>query len=131
MGANAQLIQVRGLPQCEPGQRRRPMQRLGSSNLTEIQSMATKYHPATQFRDEIAALISEVETCMRSVQTNRDREFSFQHEAFQERCEQANSRTSRLKNKTRSEWSMRSGDAHRIQESLKLSLAYFRGRPAS
>jgi len=111
------------------------MQRLGSSDLTEIQSMATKHHPATQFRDEIAALISAVENCMRSVQTNRnqdrDREFNFQHEAFQERCDQASSLTSRLKNKTRSEWSMRSGDAHRIQESLKLSLAYFRGRPTS
>jgi hypothetical protein len=106
------------------------MQRLGWSDLTEIQSMAKKHHPVTQFRHEIAALISEVETCMCSVQPNRDREFKFQHKAFQERCDQANSLTSRLKNKTRSEWSMRSGDAHRIQESLKLSLAYFRGRPA-
>jgi len=68
---------------------------------------------------------------MRSVQTNRDREFNFQHEAFQERCDQAKSLTSRLRDKAYSEWSMRSGDAHRIQESLKLSLAYFRGRPTS
>ena len=91
--------------------------------------MATKNHPATQFRSDIAALIAEVEACMRSVPTNRDREFDYQHEAFRERCHQAKTLVGRFGPTNRAEWFLRSGDAQRIRESLKLSLAYFRTRP--
>jgi len=66
---------------------------------------------------------------MRTVPTIRDREAEFQHEAFRERCSQARTLAGRLAAANRSEWSLSSGDAYRIQESLKLSLAYFRGRP--
>ncbi len=66
---------------------------------------------------------------MRSVPTSRDREAEFQHEAFRERSRQARTLVGRLAAANRSEWSLRSGDAYRIQESLKLSLAYFRDRP--
>ena len=91
--------------------------------------MKSKNHPASQFRYDIATLIAEVETCLRSTPTNRDREFDYQREAFRERCHQAKSLVGRFGPTNRSEWSLRSGDAHRIQESLKLSLAYFRSRP--
>jgi len=87
--------------------------------------MATKNHPVTKFRSDIAALIAEVENCMRSVPATRGREAELQHEAFRERCCQAKV----LAAANRSEWTLRSGDAHRVRESLKLSLAYFRGRP--
>ena len=91
--------------------------------------MTAKKHPVSQFRRDIAALIAEVEDCMRSTPSSRDREFDFQREAFRERCRQAKRLAQRLAADNRSEWSLRSGDAHRIQESLKLSLTYFRGRP--
>jgi hypothetical protein len=95
----------------------------------KTRSMATRNHPASQFRYDIAALIAEVETCMRSTAGNRDREFDLQREAFRERCHQAKTLVGRFGPTNRSEWSLRSGDAHRIQESLKLSLAFFRSHP--
>jgi hypothetical protein len=91
--------------------------------------MSKNKHPVAEFRHEIALLISEVEACMHSTRSKRDREFEYQHEAFHERCRQARALASRLNLDNRSEWSLCSGDAHRIQESLKLSLAYFRRQP--
>ena len=63
---------------------------------------------------------------MRTVSPAQNREAAFQREAFRERCHQARVLASRLAAANRSEWSLRSGDAHRVQESLKMSLAYFR-----
>jgi len=93
--------------------------------------MATKSHHATKFRSEIAALIAEVEACMPSTPARRDREFDYQREAFCERCRQAKMLADRLAARNHAEWSLRSGDAHRIRESLQLSLNYFRGRPSA
>jgi len=93
--------------------------------------MATKSHPASQFHAEIAALIAEVEACLRSTPVRRDREFDFQREAFNERCRQAKTLAARLAARNRTEWSLRSGDAYRIRASLQLSLNYFRGRPSA
>jgi len=89
--------------------------------------MAAKTYPETQFRSDIAALIAEIETCMGSASTNR--ESVLQREAFRERCHQAKTLAGRLAQANRSEWFLRSGDAYRIHESLKLSLAYFRNHP--
>jgi len=91
--------------------------------------MATKDHPVNRFRSEIATLIAAVESCMPSQQPDQDREFGLQREAFRERCQQAKTLASRLGVDNRFEWCLRSGDAHRIEESLKLSLAYFRRCP--
>lgn len=90
--------------------------------------MTTKNYPVSQFRTEIAALIAEIEACMPAEPTRRDREFNFQHDAFRERCQQAKTLAGRLGIAGRTEWSLRSGDAYRIEQSLQLSLAYFRGR---
>lgn len=86
--------------------------------------MAVKDHPETRFRSEIVALIAEIENCLGSAPTNR--ESDLQREAFRERCRQARALVGRLTEGKNSEWRLRSGDAHRIHESLKLSLAYFR-----
>lgn len=88
--------------------------------------MATKNHPASKFQSDIVALIAEIEACMPAAPKKRDREFSYQHDAFHERCDQAKMLGDRLGMPNGSEWFMRSGDAYRIEESLKLSLAYFR-----
>jgi len=89
--------------------------------------MAAKDHPETQFRSAIAALIAEIETCLGAAPTNR--ESDLQREAFRERCHQARTLAGRMADTNRSEWLLRSGDAYRIQQSLKLSLAYFRNHP--
>ncbi len=90
--------------------------------------MAQKDHPATKFRHEIKALIAEVEACMPPVSKDCDREFNLQREAFDERRQQATALSGQLGIAQHSEWCMRSGDAHRIHEALKLSLTYFRGQ---
>jgi hypothetical protein len=89
--------------------------------------MALKNYPETQFRSDIADLIAEIETCLGSAPTTR--ESDLQREAFHERSHQARTLAGRLTEANRSEWFLRSGDAYRIQESLKLSLAYFRNHP--
>jgi hypothetical protein len=89
--------------------------------------MATTKFPITQFRCDIAALIAEIETCLGSAPPNR--ESDLQREAFRERSHRAEELSGRLADPHRSEWSRRSGEAHRIHESLKLSLAYFRNHP--
>ncbi len=91
--------------------------------------MAAKNHPVAQFSTEIAALIAAVEDAMQPVPSHRDREFNFQRDAFRERCQQAKMLADRLGATSHSEWSLRSGDAHRIRKSLQLSLDYFRRHP--
>lgn len=79
-----------------------------------------------QFRAEISRLIAEIEAYMRPDVDTGDREFFFQREAFQERRGQAERLTERLASYRKSQQSLLEGDAHRIRESLKLSLDYFR-----
>jgi len=90
--------------------------------------MTTDSEPTAEFRSEIAALIAEVEACLGRSHGAGDREYRFQEQAFRERCHQAKhlacSDTGQW-----TDWQLRSGDAYRIAESLRLSLAYFRNRP--
>lgn len=80
-----------------------------------------------QFRADISRLITEIEACMRPAEDPQNREFSFQQEAFQERRNQAKRLSKRLAMCRKSQQPLLEGDAHRIHESLKLSLNYFRG----
>ncbi len=89
--------------------------------------MATKNDPGSQFESDIVALIAEIEACMPAAPKKRDREFRYQSEAFHERRQQAKMLADRLGMVDSSEWFMRSGDAYRIEASLKASLAYFSG----
>ena len=79
-----------------------------------------------QFRAEISRLIAEIEAYISPDAESENREFYFQREAFQERRSQAERFTNRLESYRESQQSLLEGDAHRIQESLKLSLDYFR-----
>ena len=79
-----------------------------------------------QFRTEIDRLIAEIEAHMRPEMETGNRESTFQREAFQERRSQAERLTKRLASYRKSQQPLLEGDAHRIQESLKLSLDYFR-----
>jgi hypothetical protein len=91
--------------------------------------MTSSQHPVRRFRSEIRRLIEEIEACIHARQPDGDREYRFQAEAFQERCGQAEQLTEQLDTgkDDDSGWSRRDGDAYRIQESLQLSLDYFRG----
>ena len=88
-----------------------------------------------EFGTEIRKLIAEIKSCIKSQrgksqQDAGDREFDLQWQAFGERCDQAKHLTRSLESsgpgEADSQWSLRDGDAHRIEESLKLSLDYFR-----
>ncbi|MDH3512600.1 MAG: hypothetical protein OER85_17280 [Gammaproteobacteria bacterium] len=79
-----------------------------------------------QFRTEISRLIAEIEAYMRPDADTGDREFFFQREAFQERRSQAERLSERLASYRQSQQPLLEGDAHRIRDSLKLSLDYFR-----
>ncbi len=79
-----------------------------------------------QFRSEISRLIAEIEAYMRPDMGTGDRESFFQREAFQERRSQAERLSERLASYRKSQQPLLEGDAYRIQESLKLSLDYFR-----
>lgn len=87
--------------------------------------MTTDDEPTAEFRAEIAALIDEIEACLGRAHDRQDREYRLQEQAFRERCRQARhlacSDTGQWK-----DWQLRSGDAYRITESLRASLAYFR-----
>lgn len=92
--------------------------------------MASTKHGIAQFRTEIRNLIAEIKSYIQSRDETRDREFDLQRQAFRERCDQADHLTRSLESgrpdEGESRWSLRDGDAHRIEESLKLSLDYFR-----
>jgi hypothetical protein len=93
--------------------------------------MASTKSTIAQFRSEIKHLIDEIKSCIHSDRENADREFDLQQQAFRERCNQADDLTTYLGSAPdgdESRWSLRDGDAHRIEESLKLSLDYFRHR---
>jgi hypothetical protein len=92
--------------------------------------MASTKYGIEQFRAEIRNLIAEIRSCIQSQDETRDREFDLQRQAFRERCDQAAHLTRSLESggpdESEIRWSLRDGDAHRIEESLKLSLDYFR-----
>jgi hypothetical protein len=93
--------------------------------------METSKYGVAQFRSEIRRLIAEISTCIRADRNAAaDREYDLQQQAFEERCRQAEqlARTlgSATPGKADDPWAFRDGDAFRIQESLKLSLDYFR-----
>jgi hypothetical protein len=92
--------------------------------------MASTKYGIAQFRTEIRNLIAEIKSCIQSQDELQDREFDLQRQAFHERCDQAHHLTRSLESGQPDEseirWSLRDGDAHRIEESLKLSLDYFR-----
>jgi hypothetical protein len=97
--------------------------------------MAGSKNPIKHFRTEIRKIIAEIEACIRVSRSTPDREYEFQRRAFEERCGQAEQLTTTLEpaasGGAKARWSVRDGDAHRIQESLKLSLDFFRGVPGS
>ncbi|MDH3977664.1 MAG: hypothetical protein OEU86_04060 [Gammaproteobacteria bacterium] len=82
---------------------------------------------AAEFSAEIAEIIAEIEACLPR-RPAADREDDFQQQAFQERRHLAECLTSDLSGSTKNEWSLRSGDAHRLRQALKHSLTYFRKR---
>lgn len=90
--------------------------------------MAADDEPTAEFQSETAALIAEVEACLIRSREQRDREYRYQKQAFRERCEQAR-RLARRDTGRWTDWQLRSGDAYRVTQSLRLSLAYFRNRP--
>ena len=90
---------------------------------------ATK-SPTNRFRAEIRNIITEIEACIGLGQGGQDREYRFQRRAFEERCSQAEHLTAALgpaaSGNAQTWWLLHDGDAHRVHESLKLSLDYFR-----
>jgi DNA-binding transcriptional MerR regulator len=88
-------------------------------------SRSTKF--IRQFRTEVGRLIAEIEACMRHDSDSGNRELDLQREAYEERRDQAERLSRRLASYRESQQFLLEGDAHRIQESLKLSLDYFRG----
>ena len=88
--------------------------------------MAANSPQKQDFTTNITALIAEIKSCLRTARPSPDREARLQREAFRERCRQARSLANRLSAGSEQEWSLRSGDAHRIQQSLRHSLHYFR-----
>ena len=88
--------------------------------------MATQRPLGQTFNSNIAALIAEIESCLNVSRPYADRESRLQREAFRERSRQARNLARRLASASEQEWSQRSGDAHRIQQSLRHSLQYFR-----
>jgi hypothetical protein len=79
-----------------------------------------------QIRTEIGRLIAEIEAYMRPDPVAGDRELFFQREVFQERRSQAERLSERIASYRKNQQSLLEGDAHRIKESLELSLNYFR-----
>ena len=98
----------------------------GYTSVTDILSMAAQRPHGHHFNIRIAALIAEVEACLQHSLPAGDRESRLQREAFRERCHQARKLAERLATAGEHEWSLSSGDAHRIHRSLQHSLAYFR-----
>ena len=82
----------------------------------------------SQFRADIRKLVDEIEKHVRPHRGSpiMDRELGFQYEAFAERCDQAQRLQAEIADDAQSYWHLRSGDAKRIEESLRLSLDYFR-----
>lgn len=92
--------------------------------------MVESVNPVNRFRQEISKLIEEIEGCIRCGQGAQDREYDLQQRAFEERRSQARQLTDSLgcdgSRAALEQWATRDGDAHRIHESLQLSLDFFR-----
>lgn len=80
----------------------------------------------TQFRSDIRRLIAEIEKYVRASARDGDREYRLQREAFLERCARAKQLTEEISNDEQAWWGLRDGDAQRVEDSLRLSLDYFR-----
>jgi len=90
----------------------------------EIGRMSAHPPRFSQFRSDIRKLVAEIE---RHVRPGRDdREYRFQYEAFAERCDQAHRLQAEIADDEQTHWTLRTGDAQRIEDSLRLSLDYFR-----
>ncbi|NND35758.1 MAG: hypothetical protein HKN81_01370 [Gammaproteobacteria bacterium] len=79
-----------------------------------------------QFRADIRRLIAEIENCMHARPQESDREYSLQVEVFEERCNHAERLAQEIAKDEQTLWGLRDGDARRLQDSLRLSLDYFR-----
>ena len=78
----------------------------------------------SQFRSDIRNLVAEIETHVRP--RRGDREYRFQYEAFAQRRDQAQQLQAEIAGDEQTHWNLRTGDAQRIEDSLRLSLDYFR-----
>ncbi len=88
--------------------------------------MSPKPTRFSQFRSDIRQLIDEVEKHLGSRPNAGDREYRLQREAFEERRRNARQLTAQIESNERAQWGLRDGDAQRVQDSLRLSLDYFR-----
>ena len=88
-------------------------------------SMTISCAKTLEFRDDIEQLIAEIDDCLPQAAA-MDREHELQRAAYQERRSQAHHLFESLGGREESQWSRLDGDAHRIREALKLSLAFFR-----
>ena len=80
----------------------------------------------TQFRADVRRLISEIEKHMQAKPRRPDREYALQCEVFEERCDRARALADEIAADEQTMWGLRDGDAQRLQDSLMLSLDYFR-----
>lgn len=88
--------------------------------------MSSKPMRFSQFRTDIRQLIDEVEQHLSARPSAGDREYRLQREAFEERRNNARQLTAQIESDERKQWHLRDGDAERVQESLRLSLHFFR-----
>lgn len=88
--------------------------------------MSTNVSRFSQFRSDIHGLIAEIEHHIRRRPLGVDREFRLQCEAFEERCLRAECLEQEIAADEQTQWGLRDGDAQRLQDSLRLSLDYFR-----
>ena len=79
-----------------------------------------------QFRSDIRQLIDEVERHLRTRPGTDDREYRLQREVFEERRNHAQDLTAQIETDEPTQWGLRDGDAKRVQDSLRLSLNFFR-----
>jgi len=80
----------------------------------------------SQFRADIRKLIAEIENYVRATPRPADREYRLQREAFEERAERAKRLAEEISTDEKTWWGLRDGDAQRAEDSLRLSLDYFR-----
>ena len=79
-----------------------------------------------QFHADVRRLIAEIENYMSAKPQDEDREYSLQREVFEERCDRAKQLTEEIAADEQAMWGLHDGDAQRLQDSLMLSLDYFR-----
>lgn len=91
----------------------------------DIGRMSAHSSRFSQFRSDIRKLVAEIEKHVWP--RSNEREYRFQYEAFTERCDQAQQLQVEIADDEQTHWQLRTGDARRIEDSLRLSLDYFRG----